>query len=180
MMPRPVPVLQCDLVTLRAIDPARDADDYWRFNLDPRMHTWTGNEVLASVEEARRELERFAAMTDLTTWAIVENSARHVIGRFFICLQRRNGRLVAGEGVRVARDFWRKGHHREARRLVAGYVFDELDADCIESECWSENVNARLSLLAHGFKEIARVREFNHKHQRLLEKSLFRLTRCFC
>jgi RimJ/RimL family protein N-acetyltransferase len=150
-MPRPVPVLVGKVVTLRPLDAAGDAEDYYRMNLDPEMHRWTNNRVLASIDEAREELSRFAAMDDVTAWAIADNASGSLVGRFFVTLEDHEGAIVAGEGNRVARPFWRKGHNREARRLVFEYVFDRLGVTAVESECWTENVNSRESLRAHGF-----------------------------
>ena len=176
-MPRPVPVLAGRVVTLRPLDPPRDAGDYYEWNLDPQMHLWTGNRVLASVEEARAELERFASMGDLTTWAVVDSATGRMMGRFFVCLARREGRLVAGEGNRIARPFWRMGHNREARRLVFRYVFETLGAGCIETECWADNANSRLSILAHGFTLVQQRTEHNPKHGKPMTKCLFTMSR---
>ncbi|MDY7010511.1 MAG: GNAT family protein [Planctomycetota bacterium] len=176
-MPRPVPVLTGRIVTLRPIDSQRDAADYYKWNLDPEMHVWTGNRVPDSVEEARQELERFVQMDDVTMWAVVDNASGKMIGRFFVCLQERDGKLVAGEGVRIARTFWRKGHNREARRLVFQYVFDILKVGCIETECWSDNINSHESILAHGFTLVKEVLEYNQKHAKEMQKSIFRMTR---
>lgn len=134
-MPRPVPLLAGQRVTLRPIDPPRDAQDYHEWNLEPEMHAWTDNGPLASPQEARRELERLAGMDDVTTWAVVDNSSGKMVGRFFIILEQRPDRLVAGEGNRIAKPFWRKGHNRQARQLVFNYIFGTLQADCIETEC---------------------------------------------
>jgi RimJ/RimL family protein N-acetyltransferase len=176
-MPRPVPVLTGTLVTLRPIDPDRDAGNYHEWNLDPDMHVWTGNQPTASVQAARDELQRFADMDDITMWAIIDNASGRMMGRFFVCLEQRDGRTIAGEGNRVARPFWRKGHNREARRLVFRYVFDCLHADAIETECWTDNVNSRESILAHGFTFVRETTEHNSKHDRPMGKSHFRMTR---
>jgi RimJ/RimL family protein N-acetyltransferase len=176
-MPRPVPVLAGQVVTLRPLDPPRDAADYYEWNLDPEMHLWTGNHILASVEEARAELERFAAMNDLTMWAVVDNANARMMGRFFICLERREGRVIAGEGNRIARPFWRKGHNRDARRRVFRYVFEALRADCIETECWTDNTNSRLAILAHGFTLVEEHAEHNAKHGRPMTKCFLALSR---
>jgi RimJ/RimL family protein N-acetyltransferase len=176
-MPRPVPTLDGKLVTLRALEPARDAGDYYTWNLDPRMHLWTGNQPLASQAAACEELQRFAAIDDLTTWAVVDRATDAMIGRFFVCLQRRDGQLVAGEGNRIAQPYWRRGHNRDARQLVFAYVFETLGADCIETACWTDNVNSRLSILAHGFTLFERAVEHNKKYNRPMEKCCFRLTR---
>jgi RimJ/RimL family protein N-acetyltransferase len=176
-MPRPVPVLEGRIVTLRPLDPERDAPDYYEMNLDPEMHLWTNNHVLGSPEEARRELERYAAMDDVTMWAIIDNASGRLVGRFFVCLEDRGGVRVAGEGNRIAKPFWRRGHNREARRLVFEYVFGALGADHVETECWAENVNSRESLKAHGFTLVQEAPHFNHKHQKMIQKLLFRLSR---
>ena len=100
-MPRPVPVLVGEIVTLRPIDLHGDAEDYYHWNLEPEMHLWTGNDVLTSFEEARQELARFARMDDITMWAVVDNSSGKMMGRFFVCLEDREDILVAGEGNRI-------------------------------------------------------------------------------
>ena len=176
-MPRPIPVLAGKVVTVRPIDPQRDAADYYEWNHDPEMHVWTRNDIPASLAEAQAELEKFSAMNDITMWAIVDNASGKMMGRFFVCLERRGGKLVAGEGNRIARGYWRKGHNREARRLVFQYVFDVLDADCAETQCWSDNVNSRESILGHGFELVEEVLEYNPKHAKEMAKSTFRMTR---
>lgn len=176
-MPRPVPVLAGKIVALRPIGPQHDAADYYEWNLEPEMHIWTGNHVPESRDEARRELEKFAAMKDVTMWAIVANASGKMMGRFFVSLERRDGQLVAGEGNRIAKPYWRKGHNRETRWLVLRYVFDVLKADCIETQCWSDNVNSRESILAHGFAPIEQVLECNRKHRKKMRRAIFRMTR---
>jgi len=176
-MPRPIPVLAGEIVTLRPINPALDAPDYCRMNLDPEMHTWTGNDVLPSIEAARAELERFAAMDDVTTWAVVDNASDEMAGRFFITLEERDRLLISGEGNRIAKRFWRKGHNRDARRLIFRYVFTVLGADVIESEAWSQNVNSIESLKAHGFSFVSEETAYNPKHARAMVKRHFRMTR---
>lgn len=151
-MPRPTPDLECELVTLRAPDPKDDAADYWEMNRDSEMHRWTGNRVLSTVEEARAELKAYVDMEYVTTWVIEDNSANRVVGRFFVTLEERNGLRVAGEGNRIARPYWRKGHNRAARRLAFAYVFGELEADLIETGAWEGNVNSIKSIEAHGFR----------------------------
>ena len=176
-MPRPVPTLQGTLVILRAIAPQADSQDYYEWNLDPRMHEWTGNQVLADPAEARAELERFAQLEQATMWAIADKTTGRMIGRFFVCLEDRDGLLVAGEGNRMARPFWRKGHNRDARRLVFRYVFETLGADVIETHCWKDNVNSRESNLAHGFELAQETVKHHEKQGRVLLVLHFRLTR---
>jgi [ribosomal protein S5]-alanine N-acetyltransferase len=177
LMPRPVPVLTGQIITLHPIDPARDAAGYYRMNLDPQMHTWTGNDVLPSIDTARDELERFVAMDDVTMWAIIDNATGAMAGRFFVTLEEREGLLISGEGNRIARRFWRKGHNREARQLVFRYVFNVLGADVIETECWTGNTNSLKSLKAHGFSFVSEETAYNSRHAKEMPKSRFRMTR---
>ncbi len=119
VMPRPVPTFTDSLVTLRAPVSAGDATDYFEMNADPEMHVWTGNAVLDSAADAEAELENYLAMDDVSTWMIIDNPSSRVIGRFFLTLATTDdGRRVVGEGNRIARPFWRKGHNRAARALM--------------------------------------------------------------
>ena len=176
-MPRPVPILTGDIVTLRPIDPQRDAEDYYQWNLEPEVHVWTGDEILASAEEARQELERFTRIDDLTMWAIIDNVSGEMVGRFFVCLEKQDGKLVAGEGNRIAKQYWRQGHNREARGLVMDYVFSVLEADCIETQCWMENTNSLLSIKAHGFTLVEEKLAYNSKYHQSMKRVTFRMTR---
>jgi RimJ/RimL family protein N-acetyltransferase len=176
-MPRPVPVLEGEIILLRPIRPEQDAQDYYEWNLDPEMHIWTGNVPLASPEAAKDELVRFSEMQDVTMWAIEEKATHRMIGRFFVCIENRNGTLIVGEGNRIARTYWRKGHNREARKLISEYLFDVLQVDAIESECWADNVNSHRSLLAHGFRLVKASTEYNPKHKQQMPKSHFLLDR---
>lgn len=102
-------------MTLRPPDPDRDAQDYFEINLDPEMHTWTGNRVLASPAEARAELARYAALGQASNWMIVDNPSGRVVGRFFLDLEDRAGVRVVSEGNRIARRCWPRGRNRAAR-----------------------------------------------------------------
>ena len=176
-MPRPIPTLKGALVTLRVPDPVADARDYYEMKLDPEMHTWTGNHVLSSAAEARKELERLLSMTDVTTWMIVDNPSDKIVGRFFICLEKRGELLVGGEGNRIAKPFWRKGHNREARSLVLRYLFEELKADQLETGAWAGNVNSIRSIESYGFEFLREERQYNDKHRAEMQMRYYMMTR---
>ena len=175
-MPRPVPVLRSALVTLRPPDPDRDALDYFEMNLDPEMHTWTGNRVLESPEEARRELARYAALEHASTWMIVDNPSGRVVGRFFLELEERATVRVVGEGNRIARSCWRRGHNRAARALMFRYAFEDLRADRIETWAWAGNESSIRSIEAHGFTHERDTEGWNEKHQQKLIVRHYALT----
>lgn len=174
--PNPVPTLKGDIVTLRPIDPPRDAQDYYQWNLEPAMHRWTDNHVLGSVEIAQAELEKFNQREDMITWAVVDNSSNKMMGRFYIYLEKRDGKLFAGEGNRIAQPYWRKGHNRQARQLISKYTLDVLEADFYETACWSDNINAKESIKAHGFVLVDEITQYNEKYNRHMNKCVFRMT----
>lgn len=164
-------------MTLRPPDPVADADDYYEMNLDPDMHTWTGNRVVRSVAEAQSELERFAAMEDVSTWMIVDNPTGRVVGRFFLCIEERDGARVAGEGNRIARAFWRKGHNREARNLLFPYVFGDLQADRYETGAWEGNTNSLRSIESYGFRWEREEQKWNEKHGKMMAMQYYVLSK---
>src|SRR5262249_54532905 len=176
-MPRPIPIFRGQLVTLRPPDPVADAGDYYEFNLDPDMHTWTGNQVLESEAEARTELDRFVAMEDISTWMIVDNRSGRAIGRFFLYIEEREGVRIVGEGNRIAKPFWRKGHNREARMLLFPYIFEELRADLVETWAWAENVNSIRSIESYGFELNREEMQWNEKHSKRMRLRYYVLTR---
>lgn len=151
-MPRPVPVFRSNVVTLRPPHPEADARDYFTMSLDPEMHTGGGGHAPTSVEEAQEELERIVSLPLLSTWMVVDNPSERVVGRFFLCLEDRDGHRVVGEGNRMARPYWRKNHCCEARGLLFPYIFDELGADWIETGVWEENDCAISAMEASGFR----------------------------
>lgn len=164
-------------MTLRPPEPAADASDYYEMNRDAEMHTWTGNRILQSVSEAQSELQRFAEMEDVSTWMIVDNPTGLVAGRFFLCLEDRDGVRVAGEGNRIAKAFWRKGHNREARALLFPYVFGALQADKIETGAWEGNVNSLKSIESNGFQPDHEEQKWNEKHGRMMAMRYYVLTK---
>jgi len=176
-MPRPVPTFKGELVTLRPPVPLVDAHDYFEMNLELDMHTWTGSHVLESEAEARAELERFISMDDISTWMIVDNPSGRVVGRFFLCLEERDGVRVVGEGNRIAKPCWRKGHNREARMLLLPYAFGDLQADMIETGAWSTNTNSLKSIESYGFKFSREERKWNDKHGQFLTIRYYTMTK---
>ncbi len=100
-----------------------------------------------------------------------------VVGRFFITLEDRHGNLVVGEGNRIARPYWRKGHNRQTRLLLFRYVFEELGADRIDTEVWSENTNSIRSIESHGFRFVREEIRMNEKYRKAMLMRYYRLAR---
>lgn len=168
IMPRPVPVFEGNTVRMRPIDVDLDAEPYFKYSQDAELHRWTGNVVPASVEEARAELRRLADRVDLSTWLILDRTSDELAGRFFLCLEERDGRRIVGEGNRIARRFWRKGHNREARLFMFQYAFETLNADTYETEVWAANTNSVKSIEAHGFRFVWQEERLNSKCGQIL------------
>lgn len=176
-LPRPIPVFQANRITLRPPDPEQDARDYFTMNLDPDMQAGNGDFTLASVEEARRELERILALPQISTWMVVENTSNRVVGRFFLCIEDRDGARVAGEGSRIARPFLRKGYSLDARLLLLPYVFNDLAADWIETAVWEENDAAIGEIEASGFQLHHEESEWNERQASEMARRHYVLTR---
>jgi RimJ/RimL family protein N-acetyltransferase len=108
---------------------------------------------------------------------IVDNRSGNVVGRFFLCLESRDGRRIVSEGNRIARPYWRRGHNREARRLMFDYTFGVLRADACETACWAGNVNSSRSIESCGFEFEAETLELFAKVQQRLPMRHYRMTR---
>lgn len=168
IMPRPIPVFEGMKVLMRPINADLDADAYFQYSLDPALHRWTGNAVLPTVEAARAELQRLADDPSLSVWLIVDRLSGVLAGRFFLCMQQHEGQRIVGEGNRIARQFWRRGHNREARSFMFRYAFDVLCADLYETEVWEANTNSVKSIESHGFRFVRQEERYNPKHGRVL------------
>ncbi len=164
LMPRPVPIFEGKVIRLRPISPDLDAEAWFRFSLDPELHRWTGNATLPSVAAAREELRHLADDPYLSVWSIGDRNSGEFVGRFFLCLQEWQGQRVVGEGNRIARKFWRKGHNREARGFMFHYAFEALQANVYETEVWEPNTNSVQSIEAHGFRLIGNEERLNPKY----------------
>lgn len=177
LLPHPVPTLRGELITLRAIDLENDIYDYFQFNADPEMHHWTGNSPFSTIDEAHAELARLASLEDVSTWMIIENATGGVVGRFFLCLEIRDGIRVVGDGNRIARHCWRKGHNREARMIMLQHAFDVLQADVYETSSWADNINSCRSIESMGFYLVDETEQLNPKYNRLMLKRRYCMKR---
>ncbi|MBI4977471.1 MAG: GNAT family N-acetyltransferase [Spirochaetes bacterium] len=174
---KPEPTFFGEKIILRAIDMQTDPSAYFEMNSDPELHTWTGNSVLPSKDAAKNELEKYIQNDEILTWIIVDRPTGTLIGRYFIKLIIEDSIRKVGCGSRIARAYWRKGHNREANRLIFAYIFNVLDADIIELDAWEENVNSIQSILSMGFQCCKKHAAYNAKRDKEMTKLVFSLSK---
>lgn len=174
-----VPILRGNQVTLRPLQPETDAPAWFVVMQDEAMHQWTGNTVPANVGEVKELLTLYQTHDDLIAWAVVDNEKGHIIGTYWIRKPVRADlvTLIPDEAQRFSRACWRKGHAKDARRLVYAYAFESLQVEEIHAHAWMRNVNSCRSMEKAGFQLVSTtLREFPKKQERYLERH-YRLTR---
>jgi RimJ/RimL family protein N-acetyltransferase len=60
--------------------------------------------------------------------------------------------VIHDEAQRFAKRCWRKGHAKEARRLIYEYAFDVLGVDEIHAHAWARNVGSCRSMEHAGHR----------------------------
>jgi hypothetical protein len=179
------PTFEGSYVTLRAIDPESDAEDYYasRPGLGNRTAIMTDHQYL-SVTQVQLELERLAAVDNPTLWAIVDKETGSMEGWVFLRLEKRDQQIVAGFGHR---HHWmdpdRKGEPPcsnallEVHNHVTTYAFESLQANSIETACWHDYQFMQDWLRLDGF-ELYETRDgYDHEHDTRRKRCHFRLTR---
>lgn len=150
------------LVILEPLDIAKHAEGYFAVSQDEKVHAYVGNTVPETLEDVIKLLQVYE--THFLNWMILEKDTRQVIGLLRISKpQCENGILSAGESQRLASRYWRKGHMKEAKRLLYPYIFGELAVDVLYADVWEENVNSWKSLEYYGYKRMESKMEFFSK-----------------
>lgn len=146
-------ILKGNSVTLRPINPEKDAPTWYEVMKDPEMHLWTGNTVPKNVDEIKQLLQNYNDINEIIAWAIVKNDNQEMIGTYWIApMEVDRSLIIADEAQRIARKYWRKGYTREVRKLVFDYSFTQLGVKEIHAHAWSRNVNSCRSMKKAGFK----------------------------
>lgn len=159
------PVLKGDTVTLRPLDPEKDAPGFFAEMNDADLWKWTDDVQPKTAAELRKQLAGWAGNPELTAWAIVDNETKGVVGTVRVEPRRDEDRVIIADQVnQVARSVWRRGHHREACQLVFDWAFGQLGAEEIRTKAWAPNDNAWRSMEALGFQ---RVREAQYMNTRV-------------
>jgi RimJ/RimL family protein N-acetyltransferase len=159
---RKAPVLRGDTVTLRPIDPGKDAPGFFAEMDDPDLWRWTDDVQPKTAAELKHQLAGWLAMPDLTSWAIVDSATGAVVGTVRVEVRSEGDRVIVSDQVnQVARSVWRRGHHREACQLVFDWAFAKLGAEEIRTKAWAPNDNAWRSMEALGFERLREAHYMN-------------------
>lgn len=167
-------------LSLRPVDPERDAPGMYRIFLDERMHTYTGNRVPENPEEIRELLERYARNPGIWAWAVYDGE--EFIGTYWLAVpEDRDGRrIIPADAQRIGVPFWRKGYARRCRDLLYRYAFEELGVEAIHGQAWAENENSCTAMERYGFLLERASEDWNRKHQRRMKAHEYVLTaECF-
>ena len=139
------------LVTLEPLDIEKHARGFLEVSQDEKIHEYVGNTVPESLEEVIDLLKLY--QEHFLNWMILSNETREVIGILRISKpQVENGCLTAGESQRLSSRYWRKGHMKEAKKLLYPYVFGPLGVDLLYADAWEDNINSRKSLESYGYQ----------------------------
>lgn len=139
------------LVTLEPLDIEKHARSYFELSQDEKIHEFVGNTVPETVDEIVALLKVYQEL--FLNWMILSNDTREVIGILRISKPREENRLlVAGESQRLSSRYWRKGHMKEAKKLLYPYIFRELGIDLLYADAWEDNINSRKSLESYGYR----------------------------
>ncbi|NUN48153.1 MAG: GNAT family N-acetyltransferase [Candidatus Brocadiae bacterium] len=149
------PVLKGTLVTLRPLDPAKDAPGWFEDTIDPDLWKWTDDTQPKTAAETRAQLESWVKNPDLTVWAVIDTASKRMVGTVRVEPRHDDDRVIIADQVnQISRSVWRKGHHKEACQLVFDWAFKDMGAEEIRTKAWAPNDNSWRSMEALGFVKV--------------------------
>jgi RimJ/RimL family protein N-acetyltransferase len=116
----------------------KDAEAFYKMNLDPEVVKYTGDQSFKSVEEARQFIQNYDAYekTGLGRWAVLDKENDKFIG---FCGFKMNEEGLIDLGFRFIRSEWNKGYATEAARACLTYGFEKLRFQKIIGRVAQEN-----------------------------------------
>ncbi|WP_076454497.1 MULTISPECIES: GNAT family N-acetyltransferase [Acidiphilium] len=139
---------------LEPLDPARHADDLVQGFLaapDDRDWTWWRTPRPADAAAFHADLARIAAITEFTTFAIIDATNRAVGYAAYMGINPEHGSIEIG-AVNYTRALHRSRAGTEAIFLMLSRAFDELAYRRCEWQCHSLNTPSRQAALRLGFQ----------------------------
>lgn len=171
-----IPTLEGNMICLRPMEIEKDKYHYYNVSLDEKMHKWTGNTVPKTIDEVEELLKIYEKVFHV--WMMEEKASNKVIGMMRLSFpEEHNGKLIAGDSQRLHSDYWRKGHMKEARKLMYHYAFDILGVDMLLADALKDNMNSCKSLESVGYELYDTKEEFFKKHGKSLMKYYYKLTK---
>jgi len=160
--------IEGEKVKLRPLQPVDDAEDCLEIMSDPLVVEWLSNDLLENEAEATALLHGYNDNDHIIPWGIEIKDTKKMIGIIWVMpvlSPNEDIIYIADMGVRLNRQYWRKGYNKEVMRLIINYCFENLQAEQICAGTWSNNNNARKSMLFHGFDLIEKRERYNSKYQ---------------
>lgn len=163
------------LITLEPLDIQKHAQGYFEVSQDRSIHKYTGNTVPKHLGETVELLKKYEKY--FLNWMIISNESHTVIGIIRLGKPEiENGKLIAGESQFLLSQYWRKGHMKEAKKLLYQYVFDVLSIEMLYADVWEGNTNSIKSLESYGYKLIETRKELFSKTGKYTLKHIFSLS----
>ncbi|MGF7059949.1 GNAT family N-acetyltransferase [Brassicibacter mesophilus] len=171
-----IPTLEGNMVRLRPMEIGKDKYHYYKVSQDEKMHEWTGNTVPKTVVEIEELLNVYKKV--LYVWMIEEKSSNEVIGMMRLSFpEKKDGKLIAGDSQRLHSNYWRKGHMKEARKLMYNYAFNILGVEVLIADALRDNINSCKSLESVGYELFDTTEELFKKKEKILKRNYYKLTR---
>ncbi|KYD23934.1 GNAT family N-acetyltransferase [Parageobacillus toebii] len=173
------PILKGTMVTLRPVSPEHDCIPFYNIMLEPEMHVWTGNTVPKNIGEIKQLLQHYAQFEEVIAWAVVRNDTEEMIGTYWIAAPTDvdGKKVISAEAQRIAKECWRKGYTKEARKLVYDFAFNQLGVDEIHAQAWEKNENSCKSMERVGFKLVRQEERLFEKYGRFFQENHYCLTK---
>ncbi len=173
------PLLRTPRLLLRELVPG-DAPALLAIESDAQAMRWCGDNPMRDIEQARRQIEVFAAWRKLTfaatKWAIERVSDAALIGTCALSNWRpvcRSCTLSYG----LARAAWGRGCMREALYAVLPWGFEQMALNRVEAQIHPRNAASRKLARGLGFVEEGLLREagfWGGRHRDMLQCALLR------
>lgn len=167
-------ILRGEIITLEPLDIDKHAKEYFKVSQDENIHKYVGNTVPKNLEEVVELLKLYEIY--FINWMIISNDTRELIGIMRLGKPTKDeGLIVSGESQRLHSNYWRKGHMKEAKKLLYRYAFDNLGIDILYADVWEGNINSIKSLEASGYKLIEIQTDTFNKTGEIKEKYIYSL-----
>jgi RimJ/RimL family protein N-acetyltransferase len=147
--------LRGDRVTLRAFEPARDAEPMYRVSHapdgDPRVWTYLYEGPFPDLPSYEAQLTELASGSDPTFYAIVPKSSGVASGQAsYMAIVPEHGTIEIGS-IWLAPTLQRTAEATEAIYVLAAHAFDDLGYRRLEWKCNALNAPSRAAAQRFGF-----------------------------